>query len=338
MRCYRLYGPLPVESRPLRLETAVDPSPGVGEIAIRLTAASVGLTDVAVVEGALPVSRFPVVPGGAAAGVVEAVGLGAERYPPGARVAFSRWRASCDECAACRDGLEHLCRKRREHGRDRDGAFAEIAAVPETAAVEIPASVPDAVAAALAGDALLGFRAVLRPEARNAARIGLLGYGDSGHVAHLLARSRGAEVSVYTRSEPHRLVALTLGAAWAGTLEDSPEDAEPLDAILSFGFAGRVVPAALRRLRPGGGLIFAASLVPDPLPAIDFERHLSGERTISGVSSAPLRDLEALLACAAREGIAPATEVYEFEGLPEALDAVKGSRTRGAAVLSAPRR
>ena len=118
-----------------------------------------------------------------------------------------------------------------------------------------------------------------------------------------------------------------------------PASAEPCDAIVSVGIAGRVLPAALRHLRPGGTLVFAAAAVGETLPALDYARHLDRERSVASVSAAPRGDVVALLALAAGDpSLRPPTESYPLASVPEALQALKGNRVRGAAVLiTAPR-
>jgi propanol-preferring alcohol dehydrogenase len=345
MKAWLLARPGPLESSPLQLKDVPDPVPGPGEIHVRVEAAGIEPTDLAAVEGVLPVTRFPLVPGHAAAGVVESVGgseqggdaAPASRFRPGDRVVAFRWRSSCGSCVLCRGDGPHLCATRRENGVNADGAFAERLSVPEGALVALPETLTFAEAAALAGDGVMGYRAAAGAGLEAGHRVGILGYGSAGVVAQLVAGRAGASVFVFTRSEPHRQLARTLGAQWAGAIEDHPATAEPLDFVLSLGIAGRVLPAALRHLRPGGSLVFAVAAFFETIPALDYIRHLDRERSISSVSSAPRRDLVALLDLAAGDAsFRVATEVYPFEAVPEALDAVKANRVRGAAI-TAPR-
>lgn len=342
MRAWRLSRPGPLESAPLSLGDAPDPKPAAGEVLVRVAAAAADATDLAVAEGVIPITRFPVIAGQAAAGVVEAVGSEAgpaPRFRPGERVAFARLRSACGSCAACVGGREHLCGERRDHGANADGAWAERIAIPERALVAIPDGLADADAAALAGDGVLGYRAATREPIRSYARAGILGYGTAAAVAQRLLRGAGAEVLVFTRSAPHRQVARDGGAVFAGPIEDHPAAAEPLDLVISLGIAGRVLPAALRHLKPGGSFVFASSGFVESLPALDYARHLDRERSIASVSSAPRGDLVALLALAGADAaFRVETEAFAFDAAPEALDAVKSNRVRGAAVIvTAPR-
>lgn len=342
MRAWLLSKPGPLESSPLALGNAPDPLPGAGDVLVRVAAAAIDATDLAVAEGLLPITRFPVIPGQSGAGVVEAAAPGggaSPRFRPGDRVAFARVRSACGACGYCVGGREHLCADRRDHGANADGALAPRIAVPERALAAIPDALSDSDAAALAGDAVLGYRAATRVALPPGGRAGILGYGSAAVVAQRLFRRSGATVLVFTRSAPHRQVARDLGAAWAGAIEDHPATSEPLDLVVSLGIAGRVLPAALRHLRPGGTLVFASAAFVESLPALDYARHLDRERSVTSVSSAPRSDLVSLFELAASDAsFRVEAEAIAFESAPEALDAVKSNRVRGAAViLSAPR-
>src|SRR4029453_14250654 len=71
----------------LRLAERPDPSPGRGEVVVRIRAATVNPTDVAVRSGLHPRSpQPPFVPGWGLAGVVAAVGDEVAGFAPGDRV------------------------------------------------------------------------------------------------------------------------------------------------------------------------------------------------------------------------------------------------------------
>jgi len=63
-----------------------DPVPGVGQVLVRMRAASLNFIDVAVATGHYPVNRFPLVPVCDGAGEVTAVGPEVQEYSIGQRV------------------------------------------------------------------------------------------------------------------------------------------------------------------------------------------------------------------------------------------------------------
>ncbi|MDA8020801.1 MAG: NADPH:quinone reductase [Thermoanaerobaculia bacterium] len=71
----------------LRLDEIEDPMPGVGEVLVRVGAAGVNPVDTYVRSGVYErLPQLPYIPGGDAAGTVEAVGVGVTRFAPGDRV------------------------------------------------------------------------------------------------------------------------------------------------------------------------------------------------------------------------------------------------------------
>src|ERR671929_83921 len=97
------------------------PSPGRGEVLLRVRACGVCRTDLHVVDGELPEPKLPLVPGHQIVGEVVAAGEGAERFSPGDRVGVP-WLGWTDgTCEYCRSGRENLCPRAQFTGYDRDG-------------------------------------------------------------------------------------------------------------------------------------------------------------------------------------------------------------------------
>src|SRR5262249_59116754 len=90
-------------------------------------------------------------------------------------------------------------------------------------------------------------------------RVGLFGFGASGHLAIAVLRAWNCEVYVSTRGESHRRLAASLGATWVGSeTEKSPRE---LDCAVTFAPSGEGVLDALRRLRKGGVVAINAILL-----------------------------------------------------------------------------
>src|SRR5437764_11623535 len=149
---------------PLRLEELPDPSPGAGEIRVRVKVCAICRTDLHVIEGDLAPHKLPIVPGHQAVGVVDALGAGASRFRPGQRVGIAWLRWTDGECADCRRGDENLCKHSRYTGWDADGGYAELACVDERFAYAIPEGFDDEQAAPLLCAGIIGYRALRRTE------------------------------------------------------------------------------------------------------------------------------------------------------------------------------
>lgn len=330
MRAWEVSAPGPLRTRPLRLTERPVPTPSPGEVLVRVLTCGVCRTDLHVAEGDLPVRRAGVTPGHEVVGEVVAHGPGVRRFALGDRVGIPWLRHTCGTCRWCRSGRENLCAASRYTGWDCDGGYAEFATVPEAFAYRIPAEFDDATAAPLLCAGIIGYRALRRSAVPPGGRLGLYGFGGSAHLTAQVAIAQGIEVHVLTRGASARELALELGAASAGAALDLPP--VPLDSAIIFAPAGEIVPRALEALAPGGTLAIAGIHLTD-IPALNYQRHVFHERTVTSVESNTRRDGEEFLTLAARLGIRPETTQYPLEGAGEALAYLAAGDVKGAGVL-----
>src|ERR1700761_6849327 len=118
------------------------PSPGAGEVLIRVAACGICGSDVHGYDGSSGRRIPPIVMGHEAAGVIAAVGEGVTGYRAGDRVTFDS-TVYCGECPFCQRGEINLCDDRQVVGvscgdYSRAGAFAEYVAVPERILYKLP--------------------------------------------------------------------------------------------------------------------------------------------------------------------------------------------------------
>lgn len=321
----------PVESAPLRWETLTDPSPGPGEIRVKVSACGVCRTDLHVVEGDLPPLRLPLVPGHQVVGTVDRRGPGGDRFPEGARVGIAWLARTCGACEFCRAGKENLCAEPLFTGYHRDGGFAEYAVAPADFAYPIPEGFPDTAAAPLLCAGIIGFRALRRAELPPGGTLAIYGFGSSAHIVIQIALARGAQVYVCTRGEAHRALARGMGAAWAG--DDPSSMPSPADSAILFAPAGELVPPALKALKKGGTLSLAGIHMTD-IPSMRYEECLFHEKNVRSVTANTRPDGEELLRVAAEIPIRPTVTPFPLEQANEALQALKADRLQGTAVLT----
>ena len=69
--------------RPLRPADLPIPTPGAGQVLLRVRACGVCRTDLHIADGDLPDAKLPLIPGHQIVGSVEASGPGATRFAPG---------------------------------------------------------------------------------------------------------------------------------------------------------------------------------------------------------------------------------------------------------------
>ncbi|MCP3781885.1 zinc-binding dehydrogenase [Micromonospora sp. A3M-1-15] len=201
------------------------PDPGPGELRVRIRAAGICHSDLAMVDGTVA-PAYPLVLGHEATGVVAEAGPGT-RLAVGTPVVLN-WAPACRACWHCRHGEPWLCTANTgasvARGQTADGgplqvtlglgALAEEVVVPEGAAIAVPPGLPPEQAALLGCAVLTGTGAV-----RNTARVApgesvaVIGLGGVGLAVLTAARRAGAgPILAVDVAEAKRDLALAAGA------------------------------------------------------------------------------------------------------------------------------
>lgn len=320
-----------VTTNPLRMRDLSLPEPAPGQVRVKVTICGVCRTDLHVVEGELPPSTRPIVPGHETVGIVDQVGPGVTLFKEGDRVGIAWLQATCRTCEFCQTGRENLCAQATFTGYHVNGGYAEYALVSERFAYPIPDIFSDEEAAPLLCAGIIGYRALRRSRVQPGQRLGLYGFGASAHITIQIARHWGCEVYVCSLREEHRNLARQLGAAWVGEAADMPP--ATLHSAIMFAPAGELVPPALRALGKGGTLALAGIYM-TPIPSLDYTLDLFHERTLQSVTANTRQDGLDLLREAAAIPIRTHTTSFPLEHANIALQELKSGTIQGAAVLS----
>ena len=322
---------------PLVSAEAPEPTPGKGEILIRVAVCGVCHTEIDEIEGRTPPPTVPVIPGHQVVGRVARLGPDIGRFRPGDRVGVGWIHWACGICDACRSGNENLCSQFRATGRDVNGGYAEFMTVPEAFAHPIPEVFTDAEAAPLLCAGAIGYRSLRLAGLSDGRNLGLTGFGASAHLVLQTVRRRfpHAKTFVFARSERERAFARELGAAWAGATEAEPP--EKLHAIIDTTPAWKPVVEALKHLAPGGRLVINAIRKEEKdkteLLRLDYPAHLWLEKEIKSVANVARRDIAEFLELAAKIPLRPEVEEYPLEEANRALSELKAGKISGAKVL-----
>jgi alcohol dehydrogenase, propanol-preferring len=333
MKAWRLAVPGPVEARPLELTDLPEPRPGPDELVLDVRCCGLCRTDIHVIEGEIPLPVLPIVPGHQIVGRVADRGTRAERFAVCARVGAAWLHRTCGRCRSCERAQENLCREARFTGYHAPGGFAQRVVVPEAFAYTLPDAFDDLHAAPLLCAGIIGYRALRQADVTGGETVGLYGFGSSAHIALQIARHRGNRVFVATRGARHRELARRMGATWVGDVADAPP--EPLDRAVIFAPAGGLIPTALEHVRWGGS-VASAAIHMSAIPAMDYGRHLFGERTLRSTTASTRADGIELLREAAEAGVRTEVTSVPFPELHEGLRAIKEDRVQGSAVLVVP--
>ncbi|WP_435192038.1 NAD(P)-dependent alcohol dehydrogenase [Streptomyces sp. bgisy126] len=219
---------------PPEVVTVPDPEPGPGQVLLKVTAAGVCHSDIAVMSWSADQLPFPLplTLGHEGVGTVEALGAGVEGFAVGDPVAvYGPW--GCGTCFMCAQGKENYCLRAAElgirpPGLGAPGAIAEYMVVDSPRHL-VPLGGLDPVRAAPLTDAgLTPYHAVKRslPKLVPGSTAVVIGTGGLGHVAiQLLRAMTTARVVALDVNEEKLALARAVGAHEA-VLSDASAAAE----------------------------------------------------------------------------------------------------------------
>lgn len=329
------------DKHPLELTDVPKPEPEKKELLIRVHACGVCHTELDEIEGRTPPPHLPVILGHQVVGHVEKTGSGVSGRRSGDRVGVAWIFYACGKCAFCLSNNENLCPYFKATGRDADGGYAEYMTVPEDFALPIPDVFSDLEAAPLLCAGAIGYRSLKLTTVKDGGRLGLTGFGASGHLVLKMVRYKlpNTDIYVFARSLEERKFALQLGAVWAGDTSDSSP--HKLDGIIDTTPVWKPVVEALRNLENGGRLVINAirkeHTDQDWLLKLDYPRDLWMEKEIKSVANVTRADVTEFLKLAAEIPVKPEVQTTPLEDANRALLEIKESKIRGAKVLEISR-
>ncbi|MFE0019240.1 zinc-binding alcohol dehydrogenase family protein [Mesorhizobium sp. NPDC059054] len=217
-----------------------EPTPGPGEVAVRVDYVGYCGSDLTSFRGLNPLVSYPRVPGHEISGTVAALGAGVSGLAIGQPVTILPY-FNCGTCHACRLGRPNACRNNQTMGVQREGAMTSTVVVP--VAKVIPVDGMRQRDLALIEPIAVGFHAVRRSELRAGETVVVLGCGVIGLGALLGAVRRDARVIAVDLSADKLKVASALGAA--ETIDASSEDVAARVLELTHGDGAEVVIEAV---------------------------------------------------------------------------------------------
>ncbi|WP_031434483.1 zinc-dependent alcohol dehydrogenase family protein [Methylomarinum vadi] len=321
---------------PLELVEVPMPVPDEHEVLIKVSACGVCHTELDEIEGRTPPPELPVILGHQVVGRIEAVGDKVDTLKPGERVGVAWIFSACGACKFCLAGNENLCEHFAATGRDANGGYAEYMTVGEQFTYPIPDFFNDYEAAPLLCAGAIGYRSLRLTNLKDGQRLGLTGFGASGHLVLKMAKQRypHSDIYVFARNPDEREFALQLGAVWAGDSKDFAPD--KLDAIIDTTPVWAPVVGALANLDAGGRLVINAirkEADQEALLKLDYPEHVWLEKEIKSVANITRRDVIEFLDLAVAMKLHPEVQLFELEQANQALMELKSGKIRGAKVL-----
>ncbi|MGA3263684.1 MAG: NAD(P)-dependent alcohol dehydrogenase [Terracidiphilus sp.] len=313
------------------------PTPGAGEVLIKVHAISYNYRDLLMVKGLYnPKLKLPRIPCSDGAGEVAAVGEGVTAWKPGDRVAgifMQNWL----------DGALTPAKARCALGGDIDGMLAEYVVLKETGLVALPEHLSFQEAATLPCAAVTAWNALAAGNLKPGATVLIQGTGGVSIFALQLARLRGARV-LGISSSPEKLErAYALGLdAGLNYLENPNWDrwaldetgGEGVDLVIDVG-GQATLPRSLKAIRVGGVIaqvgVLTGAVVTDPLPIATILHKMA---RIQGIYVGSRKDFVDLNNAVTLAVLRPVGENFHWSQAREALARLEESSHFGKIVLT----
>jgi propanol-preferring alcohol dehydrogenase len=324
---------------PLSIEEVPIPTPGPGEVLVKIEATGVCHTDLHAVDGDWPVKPImPLIPGHEGVGYVAACGPGVKDLKEGDPVGIPWLHDACGICEYCQTGWETLCEAQHNSGYSVNGTYAQYAIASAAYVGHLPPNPDfDALAPILCAG-VTTYKGLKETEARPGEWVVISGIGGLGHVAIQYAKAMGLHVAALDVSQDKLDLARDLGAdvtancttedAVAKIIAASGGGAQGVlvTAVSSAAFS-QAIACARRR-----GTVALVGLPPGEFPTPIFDVVLK-RITVRGSIVGTRRDLAEALAFAAEGKIRATIAVEPLAAVNEVFDRLRSGTVDGRIVL-----
>jgi alcohol dehydrogenase, propanol-preferring len=279
---------VPALGAPLEIRDLPVPSPGPGQVLVRIEASGLCHTDIHAARGEWPVKpKIPLVPGHEGVGRVTAAAPDVDQTVVGSRVALPWLGHACGRCRSCVGGWETYCTAAAYTGYTIDGSYAEYAVAYASHVVPVPDGVSSFDAAPLTCAGVTTYKAlkVAHPQPNETAMV--VGVGGLGHLALQYARIFGTTTVAVDVEDAKLELAKELGADHV--VDARGDQAGALAALGGVDIAVVTVPspeamqAAHQALNPNGRLVLVGLPADNTLRLPVFETVLKGISVIGSL-------------------------------------------------------
>lgn len=277
-------------------------SPGNGEALVKIKSSTICGTDLKVLAGKFPGTKFPHIPGHEWSGDVVEIGPDVENLAVGDRVG-NEPHVGCGSCPRCLEGLYNLCFNygktdlgHAHIGFTTSGGLAEYCTCSKKALHRLPPSVSydEGAFTESVGVALY---ALDRARVDPGDSVAILGPGAIGLVAVQIAKkARGASSVVLIGTREERLkMGMDLGAGASVNVSSQDPVAKAIelnggrgfDVVAEFAGTEEASRQAIQLARRGGRVVLAGSTSPGRNLSVDLSLIVRGHLDIFGSLANP---------------------------------------------------
>lgn len=289
-------------------------------------------TDYHLIRGEWPGAIYPMVPGHEAAGVVTRVGAHASKFKVGQHVGVGYMVGSCGHCDACNKKQEQYCPLFRStinsidlDGTTTFGGFSQRMVADENYVVLIPENLPlDRAAPLLCAGITVYSPMVHYKMTEKGHKLGVVGLGGLGHLAVLLGKAFGLEVTVLSTSLSKQQEALGVLKADHFVVSKDPQQmkalASSLDYIIDTVSAKHDISPYLELLKVDG-VMALVGLPSEPL-SISASSLVFGRKCLGGSLIGGIEETQQMLCFCAEHNVLPLIETIPFSYVNQAMERI----------------
>ena len=322
-------------NRDIRIEDVPEPIPNAEEVKLRIDYCGICATDVEEylygpkfishdVPNSITGKKLPLITGHEMTGTVIERGSNIKNIELGSRVAVNTV-LTCDICAACRSGNKTLCQKMAVAGFDLNGGLADYMIWKGSEVIKLPDKV-SSEQAVFAEPASVAMHAVRKSSIRDGQLLGILGCGTIGLLILQIAKSFGASVVAFDKSQSSLEMAKILGADH--TINVSQKDYSEkiskftsnhgLDVVIDSAGGKQTPNTAIDMVKPGGTVTLVA--IYTHLAKIDFNDLVATEKKLIGSLAYRRDDLEDVLELIANNSVKTANLISQKICIDDVID------------------
>jgi alcohol dehydrogenase (NADP+) len=278
---------------------------------------------------------FPMVPGHEIVGRVTRVGSSVTKFKVGDLAGVGCMVDSCGRCEQCRRGTEQFCTRTAAwtyNGTEMDrstptyGGYSTGIVVREAFVLRIPAGLDPAGTAPLLCAGITTYSPLQEWGVEAGQKVGVVGLGGLGHMGVKLARSLGAEVTMFSTSPSKQKDAERLGASGFVLTRDPAAlkaHAGKFDFLLDTVSATHDIEAYLAMLRPAGTMVMVG--MPPERLQLRASALVGGNRRLAGSLIGGIAKTQEMLDHCGKHGIVSDVEIIPMQKVNEAFErTVKG--------------
>lgn len=324
--------------QPLEIREVPVPTPGYGQILVKIAASGVCHTDLHAADGDWPVKpNPPFIPGHEGVGYVVGVGAGVTHVKEGDRVGVPWLYSTCGHCEHCLGGWETLCEKQENSGYSVNGGFAEYTLADANYVGKLPDNVGFIEIAPILCAGVTVYKGLKMTETKPGQWVVISGIGGLGHMAVQYAKAMGLNVAAVDIDDSKLELARRLGAEVTVNARHHDPAAYLKEAI--GGAHGALVtavsPIAFKQamgMTRRGGTIALNGLPAGEFPISIFDMVLNGT-TVRGSIVGTRQDLQEALDFAGEGKVKATVSTEKLENVNAVFDRMREGQIEGRVVI-----